>query len=83
MDVVIQDWRSNRDDEKTDQGQFCNRNVKWVDIWEETLGATGMQQQHKELRPKRVITTEKQENTQQDLKADQRAGDSQSKQHLL
>jgi hypothetical protein len=35
-----------------------------------------MQQQHKELRPKRVVTSEKQENTQQDLKADWRAGDS-------
>jgi hypothetical protein len=34
-----------------------------------------MEQQHRELRHKRAITSGEQENTQQDLQADHRAGD--------
>jgi hypothetical protein len=37
---------------------------------EEMLGATGMQQQHKGLRPKRAATARKQEGIQQDHQAD-------------
>jgi hypothetical protein len=40
---------------------------------EETSGAAEMQQWHKESRPERMITSGKQENTQQDLQADHRA----------
>jgi hypothetical protein len=61
--------------EKADQGQCCKVNLKQMDVGEETLGATEMQQLHKEPRPKRAITCGKQENTQQDLQADRRAGD--------
>jgi hypothetical protein len=46
-----------------------------MDNQEDMLGATGMQQWHKEPRPKRAITSGKQENTQQNLQADHRAGD--------
>jgi hypothetical protein len=46
-----------------------------MDIQEETPGATAMQQRHKEPRPEKAITSGKQENTEQDLQADHRAGD--------
>jgi hypothetical protein len=51
------------------------RNLERTDVREETSGATGIQQRHKEPSPKRAITSGKQENTQQDVQADRRAGD--------
>jgi hypothetical protein len=53
-----------------------------MDVQEEASGTTGMQQ-HKELRPKRVITSGKQENSEQDLQVDHTriAGDRKAKLH--
>jgi hypothetical protein len=67
--------------EKLDHGQCCKRNLKRMDVWEEASVTTGLQQQHKELRPKRVIMSGKQENTERDLQADHRAGDHKAKLH--
>jgi hypothetical protein len=39
------------------QGQRCTRNPERMDIQEVTLGKTGMQQWHKELRPKGAATS--------------------------
>jgi hypothetical protein len=44
----------------TRQGQCCTRNSERTDILEEVFGATIMQQQHKEPRPKEVIMSGKQ-----------------------
>jgi hypothetical protein len=45
-----------------------------TDIHEETSGATGMQQRHKEPRSRRAIISRKQDNTEQGLQEDCRAG---------
>jgi hypothetical protein len=44
----------------TRQGQCCKRKPEGMDIWEETFGATRMQQWHKELRPKGALMSGKQ-----------------------
>jgi hypothetical protein len=59
--------------EKSDQGQYCKRNLERTDVREKTSGATGMQQRHEEPRHKRAITSGKQEHIQQDIQADRRA----------
>jgi hypothetical protein len=48
-------------------------NLERMDMREEMSGTTGIQQ-HKEPRPKRVVASGKQENAQQDLQSDRRAG---------
>jgi hypothetical protein len=63
-DAVIQGWWLNGDDDGIGRaGTVLQGNLNWMDVGEETLGATGMQQLHKEPRPKRAITSGKQENT--------------------
>jgi uncharacterized cupin superfamily protein len=57
------------------QGQCCSGNLESTYVQEETLGATGMQQWHKEPSPKGAITSEKHDSTQQDLQEDHRARD--------
>jgi hypothetical protein len=48
-------------------------------LFEKMTGAAGVQQWHKGLRSQRVVTSRKQEDTQQYLKADCRAGDRRAK----
>jgi hypothetical protein len=65
----------NREGRKVDEGQCCKGNLERRAIQEEMYGATRMQQRHEEPRPKRPITSGKQENAQQNFQAAQRAGD--------
>jgi hypothetical protein len=71
--------RSQRDDlpchSYTSQGQCCKWSPERMDVQEETLGATRIQQWNKGPMRKMTAMSRKQEGIQQDHQADRRAGD--------
>jgi hypothetical protein len=64
--AVTQHRRWNRDDQS--QRQCCKRNLKIKGAREETSGATGMQQRHKEPRLEGVATSWKREGIWDDFR---------------
>jgi hypothetical protein len=68
---AVQEWHSVRTDsrtemtEKSDQGQCCKRNLEQADVWEETLGATGMQHWNKGPRCNPAAASEEWDNIRQ------------------